>query len=402
MRGTEVLPIQLQASVNGTYDSSLLGFGVDENGNFRSNASVGINANMSVSGRHLWRRSFVGIDYSGEYSHFLKSSFYDGTNHQLALAMGTQLGNRWQLTSQVAGGTSNRYVGNSPVFQSSEFEFLNAPTGELFDSRTFYLGNTTSATYSMNRRESFRFSGTGMTVRRRARGLVDMQSYGASGDWVRRVSRRASIGVSYAFSHYDYSKVFGESDIHTLGVFMSRTVGRDWTLSGSLTGARQQTVGVRTVALDPVLVAILGRASGAEVFETDNLIYGYQGGIGRKIRRSTITFNVSRGINPGNGYFLTSISNTVSAGVNHNINRDTSVSIISGYSKMTSLGFTSGRYSGYNTSVALSRKLVDTVGITMMFDWRKFDLEQTTLKRNGYRVSIGLSYHPQRGLANLF
>lgn len=402
MRGTEVLPIRFQASVNGTYDSSLLGFGVDENGNFRSSASAGINANLSVSGRHLWRRSFLGVDYSGDYSHYTRNSFYDGTNHQMALAMGTQLGSRWQLINQLVGGTSNRYVGNGAVFQSSELEFLQVPTGELFDSRMFFLGNTTSATYMLNRRESFRFSGTGMTVRRRARGLVDMQSYGASGDWVRRVNRRVSLGVSYAFSHYDYSKVFGESDIHTLGLHLSRTIGRDWTLSAGLSGARQQTVGVRTVALDPVLVAILGRASGAEVFESDNLIYGYSGRVNRKIRRSSLYFGAERGINPGNGYFLTSITHSVNGGANHTLNRSTSLLFNVGYAKMTSLGFASGRFAGYNVSGGVNQRLTDSIGMNVTYEWRKFDLAATTLRRAGYRLTIGLSYHPQRGLSNLF
>ena len=401
-RGSESVPIQVQASFNGTYDSSILGYSVDPGGGFKPGESTGIDATLSASGRHNWRRSFLGLDYGGNFSHYFGNTFFNGTNHQLNLGWGTQLGQRLQLTSQVGAGTSNRFLGGPSIFQGSEFEFLTAPVGELFDARNYFIGTTTSATYSFNRRQSVRFSGTGSTTRRRARSLVDMRSYGASADWVYRLSRRSSLGVSYSFSHFDFEKVFGESDVHTLGGHGSRRFGRDWEFSGSITISQQSTVGVRSFGLDPVLAAILGRKSGSEVFETNNRLVGGSAGISRKIRRSNVSISAQRGVTPGNGFFLTSINEGFGASILHNFSRDLSFTGNTGYNKMSSLGFTSGAFTGWTAGVGVTYKLTDSIGINSRYDWRTFDLRQTTFGRTGNRVTLGITYFPQQGPAGLW
>ena len=400
--GTESVPIHVQASLNGTYDSSILGYSVDSGGGFSPFASTGLDANIGVSGRKLWRRSYLGVDYGGNVSHYFNNSFFNGTNHQMSLGWGAQIGQKIQLTSQVGAGTSNRFLGGPSVFQASEFEFLTAPIGELFDSRNYFIGNTTAVTYAINRRQSVRFSGTGSTTRRKARSLADMRSYGGGADWVYRLSRRTSIGFSYNFSHYDFEKIFGDTDVHTFGVHGSRKIGRDWNVSGSFTMSQQSTVGVRSFALDPVLAAILGRSSGSEVFETNNLLAGGSLGITRTIRRSSVAITAQRAVTPGNGFFLTSINEGVGATVNHNFSRDLSLNAILNYSKLTSLGFTSGAFTGWNAGVGFTYKLSESVGVNSRFDWRTFDLQQTTFGRTGNRITVGISYFPRQGPAGLW
>lgn len=402
VRGDRAEPIHFQASAEGSYDSSLLGFSVNENGQFRVGSSYGVTGNIGIGGRKLFRRSFVGVDYGGSYSHFARQTFFNGSNHFLNLAAGAQLGRKWQLFSTVQGGTSNRFVGNSPYLRSNEFEIQFAPAEELFDSRSFFIANQTNAIYNFNRRESVRFGGFGSTVRRRARGLADMRSYGATADWVRRVSRRTSIGVSYAFSHYDFEKIFGESDIHTIGAHMGRKIGRDWDLNFGLTGAQQATVGVRTVELDPVLSAILGRGAGQEVFESNNLLYGYSATLSRRLGRSSISGSSVRGINPGNGYFMTAISQSTMVTFSRNVTREFGMTATAGHMRMTSLGFASGAFASWTAGVSVNRKITEVIGIVARYDWRTFDLQRTTFGRTGYRVSVGLSYHPRGGPAGLF
>lgn len=402
LHGTDTLPIHVQAFANATYDTSILGYSLNSAGQFKSLAAAGVEAGLGASGRKLGRRSYLGLDYGANYTHYNSATFYNGTNHQLNLAAGVRVNKNWQLATQVAAGTSNRFLGGPAVFQSSEFEFLSAPTAELFDSRSYFLANTTSATYIKSSRQSFRVSGTGATVRRRARGLIDMQTYGASGDWVYRVNRRLSIGASYAFSHYDYTKVFGESDTHTVGLHMGRRIGRDWTVNLTATGTKQSTVGVRNFALDPVIASILGRTSGTEVFDSENLIYGYAASVSRRISRSNVQVRAQRAITPGNGYFLTSVSHNAGVTFSHNFSRDLAASGSMGYNKLTSLGFASGAFTGWTGGAALTYKLTESFGINTRYDWRTFDLRQTTFGRTGFRASAGITYFPQRGVAGLF
>jgi hypothetical protein len=229
-----------------------------------------------------------------------------------------------------------------------------------------------------------------------------MTGYGSSADWVYRVDRRTSIGVSYGFSHFDFTKIFGDTDVHTLGFHASRKFGRDWDLSGSLTGSNQSTVGVRNVSLDPVLAAILGRSSGAEVFESNNLLYGYSASVARTIRRSRLSLTAQRAITPGNGYFLTSINQAAGVIFNHTINRDISVDAGFGYNKMTSLGFASGSFDGWGGNGGVVYKVSESIGFNVRYDWRTLSLSQTGFSRNGHRFSCGINYFPQRGIAGMF
>lgn len=402
MLGLTAIPISFRASVNGSYDSSILGYSINSDGQFQPRTAYGVDLGAGLFGRKNWRRSYVGVNFGANYSHYGGGSFFNGFNQQLDLSAGTMLGRKWQLVSQIGAGTSNRFLGGPTVFQASEFEFLAAPTAELFDSRAYFFGNTTSAIYNISRRQSVRFSGNMSTVRRRARGLVDMKSYGASGDWMTRLSRRSSIGVSYTFTHYDFEKVFGETDAHIVGLHFSRSFGRAWSLSLALTGASQSTVGVRTVALDPVLSQILGRPTGAEVFETNNLTYGYTGSIARNFRRSTLGVTAQRAIVPGNGYFLTSISQGFSVYANHTLTRELALTGTFGYNKMVSLGFASGDFKGWSGGGGLTYRILDSLSLNGRVDWRTFDLQQTTFGRSGYRATIGLSFYPSGSIATWF
>lgn len=402
MRGTQAVPIHVQASINGTYDSNILGYSVNSDGNLITGSSIGVTATLDASGRKLWRRSLLALDYSGNYSHFARQTFYNGTNHQLNMNWATQIGQKIQISSQVGAGTSNRFIGGQTVFQSSEIEFLAAPTQELFDARSYFIGVTSGITYSLNSRQSVRFSGNGSSIRRRARGLIDMQAYGASGDYVRRLNRATSMGLSYTFTHFDFTKVFGDTDVHTIGGHLSRKVGRDWMYTGSLTLSNQSTVGVRSVALDPVLASLLGRGTGLEVFESNNLLYGYAAGVSKRIRQSNVTFSAQRAITPGNGYFLTSMNQSVTGGFSHSLTRDLALSGNFGYSRLISLGFASGDFRGWSGGGSVTYKVTESIGVNTQLDWRTFDLQQTTFGRTGYRVSIGLTYFPQRGPAGLF
>jgi len=402
MRGADSVPITLNMSITGSYDSNILGYAVNSDGTLQPSSAYGGSANIAVGGRKLWRRSVLGLDYSANYNYFSGNTVFNGTNQQLSLGYATQIGSRWQIVSQTGAGTSNRIVGGPTVFQTAEYEFLNVPIDELFDTRAYFIGNTTGAIYNFTRRSSVRFSGSGSTVRRKAPGLVDLKTYGASADWVHRLSRRTSFGVSYSFSHYDFSKVFGESDIHTVAWHVSRTVGRDWTFSASLTGSKQSTVGIRTFQLDPVLSAILGRNEGQEVFESNNLLYGYSGGFSRRIRRSTFSGSAGRAIIPGNGLFLTSINESAGISFSHNLSRELAVQAGLSYGKMKSLGFTAGAFEGWTGGAGITYKLAEGLGLTGRYDWRRFDLERTNFNRNAYRVSIGISYFPQGGIARVF
>jgi len=364
--GSESIPIRMSAGVRGTYNSNILGFSVDENGNYKPVASAGAEGTISVSGQHRFSRAYIGLNYLGGYSHFNKATFNNGSNQGINVAASGRLSNRWVLSGQGMGGVSNRVLGNIGFTSISEAEFIAAPLSELFDSRAYFAGTSASATYFKDRRNSFRFAGNGSTVRRKARSLADMQSYGASGDWVYRLNQRTSLGVSYQFSHFDFFKIFGDTDMHMIGVHTGRNFGRDWQVNISLTGMQQSTVGVRRINLDPVLAQLLGRSSGTEVFESNNLLYGGQVQARRTVRRATISSGVGRAVIPGNGFFVSSINEQIDFSVSYASSRRSTITFLAAHSRMSSLGFASGKLKTSTAGGSYSHRLVDAISVDII------------------------------------
>ena len=396
--GSESIPIRLTTGVNGTYNSNILGFSVDEKGNYKPVASAGVEGNLNISGQQRFRRAYLGVNYNGGYSHYSRASFNNGSNQGLNIAAAGRVSGRWVVNGQGLAGISNRILGNYSYGSIAEAEFITAPTSELFDSRTYFMGVSSGATYYKDRRNSFRFAGSASTVRRKARSLADMQQYGATSDWVYRWNQRTSVGVSYQFYHYDFFKVFGDTDIHMIGVHIGRKIGRDWQLSVGATGMQQSTVGVRRIELEPVLAQLLGRSTGSEVFESNNLLYGGNVSIERTLRRLSYGVSLSRAITPGNGFFVSAINEGGDGHLRFSTSRRTSLDSRAGYMRMASLGFASGKLNSGYGGVGFSYQIVDAVSLQINGDSRSFSIEQATFRRKGYQISIGLAYHPSRGI----
>lgn len=404
VKGRDRMPLRFQVSANGTYDSNILGYSLNPDGEFRDRDAFGYSIMAGANGQYQWKRSYVGVNYAGDYQHLSGSSFYNGSNHRLNVGYGNRVARQWELSSRLAAGTSNRFLNNYGGYgvAASEFELQTVPMDELFDSRMYYIGNETSATYIKSSRNSVRFLGMVNSIRRKAPGLSDMQTYGAGSDWVYRLDRRSSVGVSYLFGHYDFTKQFGESDIHTLGVHYSKALGRFGEIRLSLMGLQQSTVGVREFALDPILAAILGRPTGREVFESNNLLYGFNGSIGKTLARSSFSVRAGRGIMPGNGFFMTSINEYVGGTASYTLHRKVNLGGDVSYSRMSSLGFASGSFRGWMTGGGISYHLFRNLGVNGRFSWRTNDLQQSNYARSGFRATVGITYSPGDGVYSLW
>jgi hypothetical protein len=392
-RGVGGVPIRPFLGLSGSYDNNLLTAGVDQNGRFIPLGSAGVEASWGAYGQKRMKRSQLGLDYRGNWSQFTRGTFFNGTNQQIGISYANRLSKRWVFDTTTVGGTSNRAIGAPAFFTTSELEFLNVPSIELFDARFYYLQNHTSASYYISNRQSARFSGFGGTTRRRATFLADAQIYGASADWSYRLNPRTTIGTSYTFSHFDFSKVFGESDVHQVSVVVGQQFGRGWELQIGLSGFKQSTVGVREISLDPVLVALLGRSVGREVFETNNMLGGYLASISRTLRGTVISARTERAVMPGNGFFLTSRRDMHAVSAGHTFRRGWNLSADLGYSTLLSQGFVSEPFRSWNYGGSINYQIRDNLSCFFRVDGRKFDLGNT-FARSGYRANIGIMYSP--------
>ena len=71
--------------VAAVYDTGLAGVSVDSQGQLGTTAAAGIQIAGGISGSHAWRHTTVGLDYHGDFTHYDKTTFFDGVDQKLML-----------------------------------------------------------------------------------------------------------------------------------------------------------------------------------------------------------------------------------------------------------------------------------------------------------------------------
>jgi len=338
----------------------------------------------------------VGLDYRGSYHHYAKNSFYNGTEQSLSLIYNKQITRHLSYSLREAAGLYNRNFDIGRGVQLLDPNFSNLPTNEVFDGRTLYVMTMADVTYNKSARLSFNFGGDGFLIRRRSSSLYGVTGYRARGDMAYRTSRYATSGFVYDFSHYEYTKGFGGSDIHTVQLVQSFRLGRYWELGMRGGGSRVETLGLTQVTLDPVIAAIIGRSTGIEAIYRINWVPSANVILTRSLHQASLSFAFQTGVTPGNGVLLTSREQNATSSFTYTGIRKLNIGFNGGYSTYSSLAQNIGKYSGYLGGGGLTYNLTRSVHVVTRYDYRHYGVgqQQGAFLRNTYRASIGLGFSP--------
>ena len=249
-------------------------------------------------------------------------------------------------------------------------------------------------TYQKTARLSFNLGADGFLIRRRSSALYGVTGYRARADVAYRTSRYSTSGVAYDFSHFDFTKGFGSSDIHTVQLVQSFRIGRNWELAMRAGGARVETLNLAVVAIDPAIAAIIGRSQGIEAVYRINYVPAANVALSRKFHHGGLSFSYSRGVSPGNGLYLTSRQEAAAAGFSYTGVRKVNFGASAGYGSFGSLTQNLGAYSGLYGGAGFTYTLTRVVHFITRYDYRHYEVDQTALKRNSYRASIGFGFSP--------
>ena len=220
MVGAESVPISITMTLDGSYDTLLGAFRVDNDGKLTpGSGSYGVDGGFTIAGQKKFRRSVFGISYLANYNHFFNASNFNGSNQSINFAYSRRMTKRTELIWNTAGSISNRVLGNLLNRQTAGLEFFSAPTSELFDARIYFLQSSLTLGYRLNSRWQLQVSGNGGVVRRQARALADTNLFGGTAGATYRLSRRSSLGLTYTYSHFDFGKQFGDK---RMAAFMKR------------------------------------------------------------------------------------------------------------------------------------------------------------------------------------
>ncbi len=395
-RQSDGLRIRPYVGVQAIYDSGLTSFTPGVDGSILTRGAAGIEIMGGVYGTKEWKRNQLQLSYSGDYRHYNQSKILNGTDQSLGLTYSTIVTKRLSLEGNVTAGTTNRSFGGISTLNASDGLLQpGLPFNSLFDVRTNYGSATGGLTYNLSPRTSVSLSGGGYTVKRRGSALVGVDGVQARADVVRRINKRTSVGIDYSFLTFQFSRSFGDSYIHGLGVFFARQIGRNWEFNVRAGAMNVETLGQRQVQIDPAIAAIIGVSSGSEVFYRNTILGSGSVALTRASRQGSLSFLASRSISPGNGLILTSQMDIATARYNRRLSRKLNADFGYTYSRLRGIGLINGNFSTHMGSAGLGWQVGRYTQLTARYDRRNTQTNSfSTYNLNGNRVSFGVVFTP--------
>ena len=384
-------------SLGADYNSGLGGISLDAQGKPVSDFSYGVTVSAGVSGLHSWKHTHIGLDYRASLQHNFRLSFYDSTTQNLMLGIDHQLTRHANLSIHTGAGISSGYSGGATLLSSVPFDpsTLYRPNNDFFDNRTIYLSTQVNLSIQKSTRLSYSVGVDGFLNRRRSSALYGVSGGGAHGDVQYRISRRSTAGVAYNYAHYAFRGIFSGTDIHTLAGTYAITLTRATEFSAMVGASRYETKFVQTVAVDPVIAALIGISSAQRVAYAVSYTPNFVARLSRTVRKGVVFVNAGRSMSPGNGLFLTSVATTAGAGYSYAGLRHWAVSTGGSYSRSDSVGNVLGIYSNYSGNMNISRQVAPhTHGFLSFSANHASSKDFQNYNKWQYSASLGLTFAP--------
>lgn len=383
-------------SLLGGYSTGLAGVSVDQNGNVPTYNSYTAALDWGVSGSHSWRHTLLGLDYHGSVSHYVRQGQFDAVSNALLLGLTQQLSRHMVFSVDVTGEIFNRDSAVRGLQQSVPFDpsTLYAPTQDYFNNRTIHSSTQARLVVQRSARLSLSFGGGFHFVNYRSSALRSSRGYNATGDIAYRLSRRNTIGAAYQFGHFGFDGVFGGSDFHGAALTFGTALTKRWELSGYAGFARIETTFVRTVPLDPVIVALLGITTGQEVGHSVTYIPNYAVRMSRTFQNGVFSVSVGHSVVPGNGLFLTSFTTRYRAQYNYTGLRRWSLGAFLGVEDSKSQLDIEGHYLNAAAGLSLSRRITGALHFVSHASVRRYksrDFEGYTRTVSDFTIGLGFT-----------
>ena len=368
-------------------------------------AAFGGGVTLGLSGAHTWKHTRIGIFYSGGFTDYANASYFAGLSQGLAFSLEHQFSRHIQFSLRESAGMFTQFVPATVSLNSSvPFDPSQSyiPTTDFYDNRTIYSTTQASLTIQKSSRLSFNLGGGYFTTIRRSSALYGANGLTASGDVQYRVSRRATVGASYGFSHYSYTNSIGGADSHSASANLSLRLSR-WTEFSFFGGAsRVESSFQQTVPIDPAILAILcppsqnvpcPLVSGVLVSHSIFWAPDFGARYSRSFRRGVAYLSAGESVTPGNGLFLTSRAATASAGYGYSGLRKWSLNVGVQYVTALSLGNVKGNYGQVVGSYGMSRQIIKSLSFVSSVSATQYQSTSFAgYNRLIYSASMGLGF----------
>jgi len=395
-RGGKLLDFRYYFDVTGIYDSGLVPFTTNAQGNLINvGGAYGVETGFGVIGSRRWKRDKLSIEYKGAYRQYSVSDVPQGLDQFLNLAYSRQLTRRLILDLKDTAGTVSLANGAFSYLPLSNTDLFAIPANELFDIRTNFVQSRVDLTWQQTARLSFGIGREGFVVRRSSLALAGLDGYDARANVAYRLSSRQTVSGDYNYTYYDFQRAFGDSKLQSVSLGYSVGLSRKWDFSLRGGGIRIDSLGITQVAIDPAIAAIVGQ-NFADVTYKKRVVYAPLGEarMMRRFDRSSLTLDYSMGASPGNGVYLTSRQTAGTVGYSYTGVRRWTFALNSGYSELSSVGQTLGKYTNLQGGAGVTYKVGRETHIQFRYDYRHYTTQNNIYQMDSNRVSLGLAFSP--------
>jgi hypothetical protein len=385
------------ASFAATYDTGLATTQTKDVGQVAGDEAFGYSLAWGVSGSHGWRHTVLGVSYSGSINQHAKKTDFGQLNQSLLIGITHQFTRHVSIALSETAGLSSRNYAIGGLSQTVPFDPSTTliPTTDFFDNRTVYTSSSARITYQRSNRLSFAFSGLAFADIRQSKALNSALGSVATGDVQYRVSKAATFGGVYTYSHYSYSHVFGGTDVHSIGGSYSMRLSRRWEFSGTLGATRFESKFIQSVPTDPIILELLGVRESLQVAHVIGYTPTFSGRLARNMHNGVAYVSAARSMTPGNGLFLSSVSTTVMGGYSYTGFRRWSMNAQFGYVDSRAHGTIAGNYGNTTGVVSVSRQLGRFLHFAAYYNVREYSSDQySNYNRLVNTATVSLGYAP--------
>jgi hypothetical protein len=384
-------------SAQGVFASNLAS--ADQQDNLAAQGGFGTLWRAGVVGSKQWKSQTLLVGYNGGYINYPHNRFFNGPEQTLNVEYRAQLTRRVAVRARQIAGTSTR-----PMFQMGLLQmdprFFFVPNNEFFDNRLYFATSSGDLTVRLTPRWSANLGGDYFLNRRRSTSLFGVEGARARGDVVYRLSRTSTVGVTYNFLNFRFSRAFGGSDLHSAGVVFSQRVGRNWEFSTQVVGSRLESLGLTRVAVDPEVRHLVGSDFVSEVAYRIQYLPQFGGRVTRRIRRGSLSAMANRSVIPGNGVFLTSRITTMNALYSHHYSSRLSFFAGGGWDRLEAIIQSLRPFGGYTGTGGMAYSLdrfVSGLSLTANLAWMQRRLQRENdrpFHRDWMMATVGLAWSP--------
>jgi hypothetical protein len=371
-------------AVYDTYNPTL-----DSNGQRSNSGGVGYQVGGGISARHLWQKSVLTVNYSGDYRDYTSSFFGSGTDQNLGIGYSRKLAKRWNLDVGVGAGTI--------LYGTGYFGQQSIGSGNLqlnpFSNSTRFFSSYVNLTYQQTRRLSYTMSG-GFYLQRYSFPTAVGSTGGSGGFAVNyRVTSRTTISANYGRSYFVFQRGAGTSGVDSYYGSISHRFAHNWIASASGGISRSHVTGF---VVSPLTI---GTGDGTTLngfvvgpYDSVSFLPSFSGAVTRLLKHSSFSVSGGQNVVSGNGYYLASKNQYLNGFYSRTYLRS-NISIGGYWNRLNSVANTVAfAYTTTGFSGSYSYMVRKYIGVNARYDFLRYGALQPNPAIADNRFSFGVTF----------